>query len=561
MIWPGVYLALLLLLSAAHGQSGPGDAAIPGIEQTSSVSGSILEARTNQPLAAVSIRMVRLQSAGGSSTTDFSTKSDSNGVFEFSDVAAGTYLLTPEPPTGYCSGRGEHSARQVLIGKGNSIRGLLFVMAREKTIRGRVLDEDWKGVAGATVRAFVELSDPARGVKHLIVLSAAMTDHSGSYVLRGLAGNGFTLVAMPPRKAAAVSVRPTPSSNLVDHVGLIATYWPSASTLESAMALKVSGDSADDITIVLRRDRLYSIAGEIKGDWSAVRERATGILMIPTDSRDTDLTPLGQIAVLHPDGSFRFEGLSSGKYILRSISSRLGAPGVSEIVIVGGIAEMQIVFHPRTAVQLTGKIKVEGTGGLDSSWPSLQFIPLAPGQSGVIPVEAYADLDGRFVVKGLEPVRYFLRIAEGTSTYVKDVSLNGRQLNDHIVDLSYGGGELSVVLNTGAGSVNGTVIGAGGESCTASAVLLFVKKIADDQPLVVFVQAGRFSATGLAPGRYYAVATESYDPDLFGNAEFRQQISQSILTVDVAENQATTIELPLLVERDILAAALQADQI
>ncbi len=550
----GICAALLLCGSFVHGQD-----AVAAAESgpTNSIRGSILEAGTNQPLAEVPVRIVRLQPATAAS--GFFTKSGSDGSFELAQLPIGIYLVTPEPLPGYSSGQPANSCHQVVLRQGSATPTLRFYMAREKTIKGRVTDEDGKAISGASVKAFSEVSDPQLGVERLMELASATTDVSGGYVLQGLSGNGFTLMATPP---PAPVVR---SGHRISRgqTGLISTYWPSEPAIESAIPVMVSVAGAHDINIALRRSATYSIAGKTErysGNVD-VKHQPTSVSVTPIDFHDMDLTALSRTIRVSQDGSFRFDGLSAGTYIVQWTGPNLGDLLASQSVVLGGASnDVEIVLHPNRNLSLHGKITGDGIHGPELSGILLQFLPISPGLNGVVPVEAHPDAEGEISVTGLAPIQYFLRIMAAGRAYVKEVRMGSQEITSHVLDLSASSRDLSIVLHAGGGSVNGSVQGSENEEAgNAPAVLLFSDQFPAEKPSVVFVQARRFSIGPLAPGRYYAVAVESYDPNLFAKPGFRQQISRKMLAVDVAENQDATINLYSLSEREILTAAMQVD--
>ena len=151
---------------------------------TGTVSGRLTAG--DQPLPGVSVRL-EVQRPFGVLDSVTAAKTDANGVYRLTGVAAGSYQVSPaaagfvEPGTRYW-----RSVRSIVVGEGESVEGVDFRLVRGGVITGKVTDADDRPVVAQ--RTILQIFDE-RGRKQAFYPQVSYmleTDDRGVYRVFGL---------------------------------------------------------------------------------------------------------------------------------------------------------------------------------------------------------------------------------------------------------------------------------------------------------------------------------------------------------------------------------------
>lgn len=476
------------------------------VTNNASIAGTVYKAATGASTVGFSGVTVYLDlgDKGTFESGDPSTTTSSSGAFSFTGLAAGTYDVRQEVPSGYNQTSPSSSPTQITLSAGQSSTGDNFtdtakVAANTASIAGTVdksaTGESTSGFSGVTV--YLDLSDA--GVFKTGDPSTT-TSSSGAFSFTGLAAGTYYLREEVPTGYSQTS----PSTS------------PTKITLTAGQA-----SSSDNFTDIA--------TGSIAGTVFKAGTSTTGFSGVTVY---LDLSDSGTFASSDPStttsstGTFSFGNLAAGTYYLREevpSGYKQTAPSTSPttITLTAGQASTGDNFTD-TAATTTNNASIAGTVYKAASGTS------TVGFSGVT---VYLDLSdsgafksgdpstttsssGSFSFTGLAAGTYYLREEVPTgytqtspSTTPTKITLGAGQSStgDNFTDtaVSYIPGSISgtvYVDKTGSGKLATGDTGIGNIEMYLD--LNNDNKIDAGDPIVTTNSSGAFTFTGLAPGVY-----------------------------------------------------------
>jgi hypothetical protein len=174
--------------------------------------------------------------------------------------------------------------------------------------------------------------------------------------------------------------------------------------------------------------------------------------------------------------------------------------------------------------------------------------------------------DGTFAITNCDAANYAVRFSPPSGTYIKAIAFNGQDAMTHPIDLSRcSGGELKIVIRPGAASMTATVgdstaLSPINQSSKSFDVVLIPDSWTENELIPVIHAAGRdgqFSAVGLAPGHYTAIAATGVDRRLWESAAFVHQVQARGAGFELAENEQKQVVVAQLTEDEADRMELQ----
>ncbi len=234
------------------------------------ISGRVYNAETGEGVAGVAMSA---NFEGGTDSRPREAKTGDGGAYTLKGLKAGSYRVRYEKPNGYPQNyRGDETTPLVSATIGGETGGVDFALSQGLLISGRVVDEEGKPVAQASVNANARQGN---------VSDYAQTKDDGSFVLAGFSVG--QLVQFSVRKQGYALVGAEPARGLVT----VEEDGASGVRLVLGAAASISGTVVDS-------------AGQPKG---LVDVRAQ-----PTSGVD------GQISTANADGTIKIGQLSPGEY-------------------------------------------------------------------------------------------------------------------------------------------------------------------------------------------------------------------------------------------------------
>jgi hypothetical protein len=406
--------------------------------RTAVIGGRVI-ADNGDPLVGAEVRAIRQTWGGGRrlSATPLREKTDDRGVFRFSNLQPGDYIVgmintvLSEPPT---------LAGAIRAG-GETPRPLLQTQA---------------GVASGT-----------------IVLQRAT----------GVAGKQLPLYgSLGPSLSAPVAGKPW--------LMYPTTFHPSSATITGAEVVTVrAGDVRDDVAINAALTPTWQVSGVVSGPEGPAVWHAVHLLAV--DSADVPLFDVG-VAVTDSQGAFTFFGVPRGQYVARVVRIPWPSDPGQYLGTTGGtgqLSQVSIVGRPATggppqpgeptlhasapvtvgnqnvtglSIALRPAPRVSGTVTFDGERPDpvkesvAVFLEPVTGREDRTSYPALVAPDGRFSVEAALPGRYFVRM-RSTSRMLLGATHQGRDILDRAVDLTDDLDGVVLHIGKSAGMVQGSV--------------------------------------------------------------------------------------------------------
>jgi hypothetical protein len=463
---------------------------------------------TKAPVAGVKVRMISSEPE-----RRFDAVTGGNGAYRIDDVPAGDYSPSFDVPAGFY---GPNPMAQALK------RTIVHVAGRgaqfdvpvipASSIRGRVLDADGQPVAGATVFAL-----PIQGVQP----GMARTNDKGHFSV-AVAPGKYRLHARPQKAGAPL------------------TFYPDVTDVASAEPILVGeGAEVGGYDIRLRASARRSLRGVVRDAGGRPMPGAEVFL-------STLSVLIEQISKVQSDatGAFEFTPVPPGQWQLSATARPEGVPWSGKTTIAMANRDIDGV---NLRIDPPFALDVELSGGPDEL-PNPIRIELRAVEGSTT---EYA------IAKAYEPAR-FAAIYPGTyrvgvhgsisGFYLKSIFLGTDEVTGRAVYVGPESPPLRLVYAAAGGRVNGEVENGAG----ANVVLVWAdrdRSVAGQDVVAINCNGeGRFSAGGLRPGDWYALAFPPEDFVWTGallESLFDRGLWRLAETIRAAEDETAMVKLKI----------------
>jgi hypothetical protein len=536
-----IIAASLSVHLVAQGPNLPGTAP----KNSARISGRVVAAASGRPLVRATVRL-RGGAGPGISRTALT---DSNGHYDIPDLPAGRYSLAATR-TGFLEQHFDQPRpfaryRLLELGEAEHLDGMNFSLHRGAAITGVVTDEAGDPLEGVHVVAMREQFGPSGRTFYPAGLSPTpiKTDDEGRYRVYGLRPGTYRVLAT----AAMIDDSPLSFGK---------TYYPGTLSEPEAQTVRVEfglDGVANFGMIPARRARVSGIVRDAEGR-PAAGMRLT--LIVPRGSGFGQ----GDVRILGDDGSFTFEHVLPGPYMLHvrpSAAQRKVAPANVEWgtmhVNVAGEDISGLVLSTSAGFAISGRVTLDRAATLPPKLTiSVLEMDLALRSLGMpVVTNTVVDAAGRFRIAG---VRGTIRLGGGGGGwFAKQVLLKGKDVKTGL-DVSSDVDEIEIVLTNQVTTVTGTARDARGTPRNDFIVAFFpVGQVGDDeraarQRTIRPDPDGVFRIRNLPPGEYLAAAVpvmslaidEEWDPSFF------EKVRPAAISFTLAEGQSLPLNLTLI---------------
>jgi protocatechuate 3,4-dioxygenase beta subunit len=485
----------------------------------------------------------------------FAGRADSAGMFEFLEVAAGTYRFGGSK-AGYfpVTGR-EPTAPRIDLADGAKRDDMEIALTRWGTVAGRILDEYGDPMQGVSIQLLHVRYEAGR--RRLVPAGETttawgrprVTDDVGGYRLFGIA---------PGQYIVSATIGDVSST---DVPGYARSYFPGAPTPAEAQFILV-GPAQDvaGIDLTLFRTHTARIAGRMLN--TAGKPTGGTLLLLPSQ-RSASVTNVPVGARILTDGRFEFPNVAPGRYVIQVYRGRSNRWTEGEFgalpVSVGDADVSDVVLQMSSGSSVAGHFSFDTLDTSKEPSPSgIDFSPI-PVDLDLSPQNNLATAnvrpDGSFEMAGISGSRRLQLLSAPPGWALKEIRVNGVDITDR--PLSFGRKDQSltgvvVVLTDRVSALVGTVRAENARPSPGASLIVFSADRAEWYPTSRFVRKtaagtdGVFALTGLPSGTYYAAAVAQLPSDgeeAWQDPEFLDALIPRASTITITEGQQLSLNV------------------
>jgi hypothetical protein len=501
--------------------------------------GRVVSADTGQPIRRAIVRVMGQAQPRLALTDD-------QGHYQVTRLPAGKYQL--EAARGgyvtvqYGQRRPFSQGRPITVTDGQVIDRLDFAMPRAGVIAGRIFDEIGEPVTRAQLRLW--RWSYMNGRRQLVSMSGGSSDDRGEFRLFDVSPGEYYV------SASLDSGFGLPE----DRLQYARTYYPGTLSPRDAQRVTVGvGEEISGITFSLVLARTATISGTVRS--SNAISISPAVVIARTASEEWGGVSEPQMGITQPDGSFTIGGLSPGEYILearRVIDPSDGEYGSTRVFVDDGEVD-GVLLLTTPARSARGRIRFD-TGRVppDVHHSQVRVFAVDPEPWGGLstPGDGRVRDDWTFELTGLFGQRHLLAFSMPPWT-VKSVVVDGRDVTDTPIHFANDVDDIELTLTQQTTSLSGGVTDARGQQVGDAFVVVFADDPEKWGPRTRFIQtarpdqAGRFTISGLPPGRYVAIAVEHLEPGEERDPELLDIWRSWGVPVTLRESESRTLDLRL----------------
>ncbi len=518
-------------------------------QQGGAVSGRVTSAGHGEPVTGALVTLRGLDS--GPAQTYIAMTGD-DGSFSITNVAPGNYDARPSKK-GYeqgAPGRPVTAAEfpPLAVEAGKSAAPIELHLIPDGVIAGRILNEYGDPLRRASVAA--QQFGYTGGKRQLRTIRNTQTDDRGQYRLFHLPPGKYWLHvdAGPSRMQQRFLTPLGQTQNIEPQTGLAPAYYPSVPDAIHATELLVApGMELNGIDVRLMPERLYSIRGHISIDGPKERLSVFAQNLSPMEG------PGSGISSRMDGDQYELSGAAPGTYAVigqqfpgaqQKTGGRQYARQIVEVVD-RDVEHVDLAFLP--GVSIKGVVKTEGSASLKDVVAGINLSPVDPAEV-MFAAGARMAPDGTFTLDAA-PGIYRVRVG-GLQVYLKSIFIGKDPAPDHKIDTAHLSGDLTLVVASDFGKVEGTVTDEAGKPVFNAEVTLIPDQRQDDWQEwlrnTLTKADGAFSFSAIHPGEYQAFAWLGAEPGAAQDAEFRKPFENRASVVKVETNGRLSIHLKVI---------------
>ncbi|MGD0870473.1 MAG: carboxypeptidase regulatory-like domain-containing protein [Bryobacteraceae bacterium] len=501
------------------------------VPTNSAVSGVVKDRTTGQPLANYTVStwsgatyigdtMIQTQA-----TKNVQATTDSSGRYKLLDLPPGEHRIEARDAQRFGPGVTRH-----ITTAGVDIEGIDFLVKLDGTIKGKVVDENKEPVPGMTISLVSR--EYFMGNVGYYIKGHGRTNDLGEYTVERVEAGHPYLILAEKRGQTLPAFSEVPLDPKLRKRVPMRTYYPNSPEKESAEAVVLRpGERREGMDIEVKKSQSYCIEGSLTGP-----NGPAGLsFSIEPLAPGSGISSGGGVFSLAPGGPagaggrFRICDLYPGTYrfvaMERAASLSTQAPNFAAVPITISDEDQRNLKIP-----VSGGIPLEGDVVLDGAAPATPLtakviVSITPMLRAPYASElggGRSDIPGTFSfpAKLMDDYRVSALLMT-PGLYVKDITYADRSVMYEPLRLGSamaGSGRVRVIVGQDGATLSVRVADKDGNPGADMHVLLLPADARSEGILAARVvqgqtdQTGQYTSTTLAPGKYYAVATEdSYD--------------------------------------------------
>jgi hypothetical protein len=524
---------------------------------TASIRGKVVAASGGRAL-----RRVQISLSSPELTEAKSVSTNSQGIFEFTELPAGRYTLSATRAgylrSSYGQRRHGEAGRPIELANGQRFVGADFSLARTAAIIGRVTDEVGDPMPNASV--YPMQWKFYRGQRRLVPVPGGgifnRTDDTGQYRVTGLEPGDYILMAVTRESW-------TDEKNPKERIGFLPTYSGATASPADAMPIKVGlGLEVVMPEFPMVPGRVGSISGTVISQSGLPLAGETVSSAQEFAGPGTSSSFGAGSAKIAPDGTFTIRNVPPGEY---KLSLRLAgdaerpAEGASTVVNIAGEDLTGVLLVTTPGATVTGRIVTDNGEALPRDH-KMRVMSRA-----VDPSRTYTNFEqdnGRvrddltFELKGVFGANRLSLSPLPSGWSLRSIEHEGIDLLDTPLDMS-GGHQLTgivILLSKSMPKLRGTLLDDAGAP-TEGSVILFPEDQArwsEDSRLIKSTRpdaTGAFEFRNLVPGEYLVAPIDYVRENEWSDPAFLQGLRDTAKRVRIEDRGAEPVALVLKRDR------------
>jgi Carboxypeptidase regulatory-like domain len=516
--WLMWVFTLLLLTVAAKAQQH--NASSAGSGRQFQISGTVVNAINDQPLAGAYVTITAVQGAAARTVA-----TGAGGAFRFDGVRPGKYALSAER-RGFTSQQfqqHENFSTAIAVGPDLDSGNIIFRIVPDASFSGRIADEQGDAVRNARVMLIRELVAEGRATKAIV--ANASTDDQGRYHFAHLKPGAFYIVvsarpwyAQPPfmGRVGSGDWYIAPGNEALD-MAYPLTFYPDVTDSASASAIALHAGDRASADFTLRTVPALHVRINANNEEDRQRFANATLAQIIFDGIEVPV----QTSTRGMDGNANLvSGVPPGHYLLRVAPNgrrfqRMAQPPNEESEQPARVREVDLLSDTELdANEMAPTATFSGTVRLANGQ--------APAQPPTILLRrdamrsrfgVRANAGGEFAFpQGLAAGTYEVAMNSGDDLLIRSVTATGAKIAGRMLHISGSGPvKLSVVVGRGSGKIEGVAL-RDGKPRAGAMILLVPQNSENNLPLFRRDQSdsdGSFTLSTVLPGRYTLLALEN----------------------------------------------------
>jgi hypothetical protein len=539
------------MFAASACLAAPGQAQGPP-SPFAAISGVVLNDATGTPIRRASVTLATLDQT----PLEALTFSDANGAFGFTAIPPGKYKLHVEldgfEQGWFGASTSTRPPGTLKLAAGDVRYGITFRLRPLGSISGVVLDPEGDPDPNMQIRLLKiawERLKPA-----YLDAGWAGTDDRGSYHFEDvLPGQYLVMAAQQYAPALLIQPEAAAGESAAPQKLCAIQFYPDAGRISAAAPLQLTGGrDFEGIDFHLTTRAVAVLRGKVVIPAELPAGANAVVAVYPQDiPNDTDQTmATGAFA---PDYGFEMANLIAGTHVVVATLSAAGREYRAVERVELPPAGLELTLHPDRAIDLTGRVDLEGGG----ERPSGRFrVSLTPG--GYPPGRSHIDVDaqpdGTFTVPNVVPGIWDINVEPiPPGGYIKAMRLGEQDVLTEDMTIESSTREpLRILVSTRGAVVTGTVTVPPAVLRSARASVLLAPWGKYAQVLSFYAMAGaddagHFEFQGVTPGRYKLYAFEELDPSAYQDPNFLKPYETLSEPFEVAEGSRADRQIQLIV--------------
>jgi hypothetical protein len=510
-----------------------------GSQEKGSISGTVLDGVTQQPLRSASVTLRGPIGSGGGSGQSAST--DSEGRFVFNSLVAGRYIVIATH-AGYLppEGQGAFRNRGHVLLPGQHMDDVVVTLLPGGVIAGHAVDEKGKPLAAVAVHA-MKVSYQ-RGMRGLDDTAQANTDPSGEYRFSGLTPGDYILRATYALKKGA---KPAGESSYVP------ICYPSTSDFSACAQLSIHpGEELAGMDLTFTPLHALHISGKVVSSATSLPAPDSQVSLL-IDQKGTLI--FLKDATADAKGSFQFSNLAPGSYTV--VAQHEGATTAERTMF--GMKPVSVTdanidnfkLEVAAGADVRGHVHVEGDNPPALTGVSAALEPMmSPALVGLMPQadDANVKADGTFLFRDVAAGTYRVNIFPVPTGYY--LKAGNPEALESGISVGPGGTAVEFSFSPGVGKIQGTVTSSDRPCAGVPVVLISDSPGGDvrDRHRAMTDRACRFTLRNLAPGDYKIGALDPAGNTQLSDPETLQQYEDQAQSIHLKESGDVDVQLGIV---------------